>query len=108
MAIRIKLSEKYKAANQKRIGTFVVNRKWNFVDEKIARIAEKFDPKGNIYEISKAISKPNELKKIIKSKPPKMEIPKDADNEDIIEDIWNEKNNQKFESNKKKKKKKKK
>ena len=64
MAIRIKLSEKYTAANQKRIGTYTVTRKWNFVDEKIARIAEKFDPKGNIYEISKAVSKSEELGKI--------------------------------------------
>ena len=64
MAIRIKLSEKYTAAKQKRIGTYTVTRKWNFVDEKIARIAEKFDPKGNIYEISKSVSKPEELGKI--------------------------------------------
>jgi len=56
MAIKIKLSEKYTANNQKRIGTYIVGRKWTFVDEKIAKIAEKFDPKGNIYEIQKAVS----------------------------------------------------
>ena len=63
-AIRIKLSEKYTAANQKRIGTFIVTRKWNFVNEKTAQIAEKFDPKGNIYEIAKSVSRPKELNKI--------------------------------------------
>lgn len=56
MAIMIKLSEKYTANSTKRIGVFTVSRKWQFVKEDIAKIAEKFDPKGNIYEIKKAVS----------------------------------------------------
>jgi len=71
MAIKIKLSEKYTANNQKRIGTYVVGRKWTFVDEKIAKIAEKFDPKGNIYEIMKAVS---DLKPKVVIKEPELEV----------------------------------
>jgi len=56
MAIKIKLSDNYTANPQKRIGSFIVTRKWQKIEPELMIIAEKFDPKGNVFEIKKSVS----------------------------------------------------
>ena len=86
----IKLSDKYTANNQKRIGTFTVTRKWQKVEPELMIIAEKFDPKGNVYELKKAVSD-----KVLAAKNDGFPVPDEfkIDTEGIKEAIQDNENN---------------